>query len=159
MEKINRREQLLNELQDLEESKPEKVEDLAIQKTDADKTDEEDDEPQTIVKAKKPRTEAQKKVFEKAKETARLNAEKRKAEREAKAKEEQKAIEEKLVKKAIALKKKQIKEQAILDNIEDDETPLIEIEKIVKELPAKFKKATKQEAPAQTANPPRYIFF
>jgi hypothetical protein len=159
MEKISRKEQLLKELRELENEKPEQLEDLGIQKTDADKTDDEDDEPQTITRAKKPRTEAQMKAFEKAKEKAKLNADKRKAEREAKAKEEQKAIEEKLVKKAVSLKKKQIKEQAILDKIEDDDTPLVEIEKIVKELPAKFKKAVKQDLPVQTPKPFPYIFY
>ena len=156
MEKISRKEQLLKELRDLENAKPEEVEDLG--KPDAVVEDEEDDEPQTITRAKKPRTEAQMKAFEKAKEKARINADNRKAEREAKAKEEQKAIEEKLVKKAISLKKKQIKQQAVLDNIEDDDTPLPEIEKIVKELPAKFKKAVRQELPAPP-KPPAYIFF
>jgi hypothetical protein len=156
MEKLNRKEQLLKELRDLENEKPEEVEDLG--KPDADKTDDEDDEPQTITRAKKPRTEAQMKAFEKAKEKARLNAETRKAEREAKAKEEQKAIEEKLVKKAISLKKKQIKQQAVLDQIEDDDTPLPEIEKIVKELPAKFKKSVKQELPIPEPKP-KYIFY
>jgi hypothetical protein len=155
MEKLSRKEQLLKELQDLENAKPEESEDLG--KTDADKTDDEDDEPQSITRAKKPWTEAQMKAFEKAKEKARLNADKRKAEREAKAKEEQKLIEDKLVKKAISLKKKQIKQQAVLDNIEDDDTPLVEIEKIVKELPAKFKKAVKQEAPTPKQSP--YVFF
>ncbi len=156
MEKLNRKEQLLKELRDLENEKPEEVEDLG--KSDAEKTDDEDDEPQSITRAKKPRTEAQMKAFEKAKEKARLNAEKRKAEREAKAKEEQKAIEEKLVKKAISLKKKQIKQQAILDQIEDDDTPLPEIEKIVKELPAKFKRSVKQELPIPETKP-KYIFY
>jgi len=156
MEKLNRKEQLLKELRDLENEKPEEVEDLG--KPDADKTDDEDDEPQSITRAKKPRTEAQMKAFEKAKEKARLNAETRKAERETKAKEEQKAIEEKLVKKAISLKKKQIKQQAVLDQIEDDDTPLPEIEKIVKELPAKFKKSVKQELPIPEPKP-KYIFY
>ena len=137
MEKISRREQLLKELQDLENSKPE---DLGIQKDKETDDEAEDEPPQTTTKAKKPRTEAQMKAFEKAKETARLNAEKRKAERDAVADAERKAVEEKLVKKAIALKKKQIKQQAVLDEIEDDDTPLPEIERIVK---AKSKKPVK----------------
>lgn len=156
MEKISRKEKLLKELQDLENEKVEEPEDLGIQRTE---TDEEDNEPQTITRAKKPRTEAQMKAFEKAKEKARINAENRKAEREAKAQEERKEIEEKLVKKAIALKKKQIKQQAILDNIEDDDTPLPEIDKIVKQLPAKFKKSVKQDLPTQLPNSPKFIFY
>jgi hypothetical protein len=155
MEKLSRKEQLLKELRDLENAKPEEVEDLG--KSDGVADDDDDDEPQTITRAKKPRTEAQMKAFEKAKEKAKLNADKRKAEREAKALEERKAIEDKLVKKAISLKKKQIKQQAVLDEIEDDDTPLPEIEKIVKELPAKFRKPVKQEMPVPKPNP--YIFF
>lgn len=154
MEKISRREQLLKELQELEDAKPE---DLGVQKgKETDDEEEEEEQPKTIPKAKKPRTEAQMKAFDKAKETARLNAEKRKAEREAVAQAERKAMEEKLVKKAIALKKKQIKEQAILDEIEDDDTPLPEIEKIVK---AKKVRQPVKELPAQNIPPSPYIFF
>jgi hypothetical protein len=160
MDKKSRKEQLLKELQDLENAKPEEPEDLAIQKDrDAAEDDEPDQPPDTIVKAKKPRSEAQMKAFERAKETARINAEKRKAERDTKAKEEQKAIEDKLVKKAIALKKKQIKQQAVLDEIEDDDTPLPEIEKIVKQVPAKFKKAVSVPMEQPKPEPPKYIFF
>lgn len=137
-DKKSRKEQLLKELQDLENEKVEEVEDLGIQRRkDAVEEEAIEDEPKPVLRVKKPRTEAQIKAFEKAKETARLNAEKRKTERDLVAQQEQKVVEEKLVKKAIAVKKKQIKKQAILDEIEDDDTPLEEIEKIVKKLPAR----------------------
>lgn len=46
-----------------------------------------------------------------------------------------KLIEDKIVKKAVSIKKKQIKKQTVLDDISDDETPLEEINKIVQKLP------------------------
>lgn len=154
--KLSKKERLLKELQELENDNLEEPEDLAIQRGKGD--DDEVEKKETITKAKKPRTEAQLKAFEKARENARLNAEKRKAERETKALEERKIVEEKLVKKAIALKKKQIKKAAILDEISDDETSLVEIEKIVKQLPAKTKSKTAVELPAKK-EPNPYIFF
>ena len=154
--KLSKKERLLQELRDLENTEPEEPEDLAILRGKGD--EEEKEEPKSITKAKKPRTEAQMRAFEKAKETARLNAEKRKAEREMKAEEERKIIEEKLVKKAIAVKKKQIKQQAVLDEISDDDTPIEAIEKIVKKLPAKEKREA-VVLPAEKKEPPKYIFY
>jgi hypothetical protein len=157
-DKKSRKEQLLKELQDLENEKLEGSEDLGIQRgKDAVEEEAIEDEPQPVLRVKKPRTDAQIKAFEKAKETARLNAEKRKAERDLVAQQEQKVVEEKLVKKAIAVKKKQIKKQAILDEIEDDDTPLEEIEKIVKKLPAK-KVVKEVNLPTRTAPSP-YTFY
>ncbi len=93
------------------------------------------------------------KTFEKARETARVNAEKRKAERDVRAEEERKLMEEKIVKKAISLKKKQIKQQAVLDEISDDDTPIEKIKEIIKKLPHK----TKIEEPKK--EPPKYRFY
>lgn len=154
--KLSKKERLLKELKDLENDNLEEPEDLGIQRGKED--DDEVEKKESITKAKKPRTEAQLKAFEKARENARLNAEKRKAEREAKALEERKIVEEKLVKKAIALKKKQIKKAAVLDEISDDETPMVEIEKIVKQLPAKTRSKTAVELPVEK-KPNPYIFF
>jgi hypothetical protein len=44
--------------------------------------------------------------------------------------DEQKLKEEKIVKKAIAIKKKQIKKNAVLDEISDDDTPLEKIKEV-----------------------------
>jgi len=80
--------------------------------------------PADKVPTKKPRTEAQIKAFatclEKKKEKAKLRAE------EAKrlAEYDKKALEEKVVAKAISIKKKQIKKQIVLDEISDDDTPI-----------------------------------
>lgn len=159
MEKKSRREILLKELQELEDAKPEEAEDLGVQREkDAVEKVEVVEKAESVARAKKPRTAAQLAVFERARETAKINAEKRKAERDAKADEERKAVEEKLVKKAISVKKKQIKQQAILDEISDDETDLVEIEKIVKRLPSKSK-GKPVELPAEKSKPSPYIFF
>ncbi len=120
--------QLLQELLDLENEKVEDLEEVIEPKIDEDV-----DKGETIeaVKVKKPRTQKQLEAFERAKAIRDANAKKRKEEAERKAEEERKLIEEKLVKKAISLKKKQIKKQAVLDSISDDETPLEEIKKAV----------------------------
>jgi predicted ribonuclease YlaK len=154
--KLSKKERLLKELQELETEDVEEPEDLGIQRGKEDI--EVAQTTESITKVKKPRTEAQLKAFEKARENARLNAEKRKAEREIKALEERKEVEEKLVKKAISIKKKQIKQQAVLDEISDDDTPLIEIQKIVKQLPSKTRSKTALELPLKK-EPSPYIFF
>ena len=59
-------------------------------------------------------------------------------------------LEDKVVKKAISIKKKQIKKEAILDEISDDETPIQKIKEIAK----------KKNHPAsqQVETKPQYIF-
>jgi hypothetical protein len=49
--------------------------------------------------------------------------------------EKKKEIEEKIVQKAISIKKKQIKKEEILDEISDDDTPLEKIKSIIKKKP------------------------
>lgn len=61
--------------------------------------------------------EMQKKLIEQQKQLEMLN---------------KKLFEEKIVKKAVAVKKKQIKRDAVLDEISDDETPIEQIKKIQK---------------------------
>lgn len=88
---------------------------------------EDDSTPLQAVKPKKPQTEAQKAA------TARMRAklaekyEKLRAEKAIAAEEYKKQVEEKVVKKAIAIKKKQIKKQMVLDEISSDDEPLEEI--------------------------------
>ena len=153
--KEQRKVRLLKELQDLEMDNIEDLEDSSILRGKGDDETKEPDETITAVKPKqkKPRTEAQMKTFEKARATAALNAETRKAERDVRAEEERKLMEEKIVKKAISLKKKQIKQQAVLDEISDDDTPIEKIKEIVKKLPHK----TKIEEPKK--EPPKYRFY
>jgi hypothetical protein len=153
--KEQRKLRLLKELQDLEIVETDDVEDLAILRGKGDIEPKEKNK--TISGNKKPRTEAQIKTFEKARETARLNAEKRKTERDMRAEEERILMEEKVVKKAISLKKKQIKQQAVLDEISDDDTPIEKIKEIVKKLPKKGL-PTAVELPAKR-EPPKYRFY
>lgn len=112
---------------------------------------------ETIIAAKKPRTEKQIAVFERAKETARINAENRKIVAEMRAKEQQELTDKKIVQKAISIKKREIKRQAILDSVDDDDTPLEEIKKIVS-LPAK-KSLIKEVILPPPVEKPKYIFI
>lgn len=129
-----KKKELLQELLDLEDKTTEHLEESYD-----NKNDKQDEKPETIndkeinepiTKPKKPRTEKQLEAFEKAKQIRDANALKRKEERLKKEEEERKQNEEKLIKKAIALKKKQLKKQAILDEISDDDTPIQKIKKI-----------------------------
>ena len=60
-------------------------------------------------------------------------------------------IEQKIVKKAVSIKKKQIKKEALLEEISDDETPMEKIKEIAKK--------KNHPAPQQPVNTePQYIF-
>jgi len=111
---------------------------------------------ETIIAVKKPRSEKQVAVFLKAKEAARVNAENRKIVADLRAKEQQEITDKKIVQKAISIKKREIKRQAILDSVDDDDTPLEEIKKIVS-LPAK-KSLIKEVVLPPPVEKPKYIF-
>ena len=103
------------------------------------KEESEDDEdeilPIEIQKPRKPRSEKQIEQFKKVVETKMNNASERKKLAEVKAVVDKQELEEKLVKKAIAVKKKQIKKQKIIDDISDEEKeddPVIQKMKPVK---------------------------
>ena len=66
------------------------------------------------------RSESQKEAMRKALETKARNAEARKRLRETEEIEEKKKLQEKLVAKAIAIKKKQIKKEKAIDEIDDE---------------------------------------
>jgi hypothetical protein len=66
-------------------------------------------------------------------EKRRLEKPMREEQKQKQKEEERKQLEEKIVKKAISIKKKQIKKQAILNDISDDETPIEVIQKIRKQ--------------------------
>jgi hypothetical protein len=107
--------------------------------------------PRTIAHVKKERTEAQKEATRRMIEARDKNRAERpsvtKVKQDLKAIREQEIAELKaqavkdyqdsLVKKAISIKKKQIKKKAELDEISDDDTPIEDIKKIVKRLPSK----------------------
>ena len=117
--------------------------------------------PRTQPAVKKERTEAQKEATRRMLEAR----DKKRAERPSVAavKQDLKALREQqieelkaqavkeyqdsLVKKAISIKKKQIKKQVQLDEISDDDTPIEEIRKITKKLPAKVSNPTPRSLP------------
>lgn len=88
------------------------------------------DKEETITKPKKQLTEKQLEALKKGQATRDANIKKRKEEAQRIADEEKKKLEEKIVKKAISIKKKQIKKQSALDEIEDDETPIQKIKEL-----------------------------
>lgn len=95
----------------------------------AEESDPEEEEEEEEPPAKKrTRTPAQIKAFERCLEIKREKAAKRLADAKKLAAFEKAALEEKVVAKAISIKKKQIKKQSALDEISDDDTP---IEKVV----------------------------
>jgi len=104
---------------------------------------------------KKPRSEAQKLAFVRARKIKMTNAENRKIVADLAAKEQLKVYEEKVVKKAIAIKKREVKKHAGLDKIPDDDTPLEEITAISKSKP---KQAVKTEDKPILPIPVKYIF-
>jgi hypothetical protein len=88
-------------------------------------------------KEKKPRSQKQIEQFERIKAIRDAN---RKARAEQKAIEEEqqkKEMEDKIVKKAISIKKKQILKQKVLDEISDEETPVEDVKKIIKPIGTK----------------------
>lgn len=99
-------------------------------------------------KQKRIMNEKQLEGMKKGRETlARLNAEKKakRLEEEAEAKRQ---LEDKIVSKAISIKKKQLKKEIVLDDISDDETPIEEIKQKVKAQPAPKVKTTAPPTPA-----------
>ena len=89
---------------------------------------------------------------------AQKNAE-RKAQREAEEAERKKQLEEKVVNKAISIKKKQLKQEIALDEISDDDTPIEEIKQKViakKQVPTS-KQTVKYQQPTPPPTPPPQI--
>lgn len=141
------RKQILQELLDLEDSKVEEVEKPTLIPDPATVPDTENTD--CITRAKKPRSAKQLEAFDKAKAIRDANAAQRKKDAADKAEEERKLIESKLIKKAIALKKKQIKKQAVIDEISDDDTPIEKIKEI----------ATKQTDHKADASVPKEVLI
>lgn len=119
----------------------------------------EDDEPlqasKEIPKApcelpKKPKrvlNEAQLEGMKKGRDALALKNAEKKAQREADEAERKRQLEEKVVSKAISIKKKQLKQEIALDDISDDDTPIEEIkQKVV---------AKKQTVPQVKQSTPR----
>ena len=98
---------------------------------------------------------------EKQLEAMRLGREKRdqqiKLRREAEEQEkatQKKLLEDKIVKKAISIKKKEIKKSTLLDEISDDDTPIEEIKTAIKAKPIPKQVVTQAPPKAQPPPPP-----
>lgn len=112
---------------------------------------------QEIIKQKKPRTPAQIEAFKKVVAIREENRLKRKAEQEEEKKQFEKYKEDLIVKKAISIKKKQLKEIKPLQNIPDDETPIEEIKKKIQ--PTPVIKKEQPPAPVQQIKPIKPTFY
>ena len=110
-------ERLKKELEELDTPEPIKEPVVELIKEDSD----DEPEPEIQKKPTRPRTAKQIEQFKKVVESKMRNAEERKKKAEIKAVEDKQELEEKLVKKAIAVKKKQIKKQKIIDDISEEE--------------------------------------
>lgn len=95
---------------------------------------------------KKPRTENQKNAFKAIIEKRDANRGARKAEKETVAIVTKEKIDQKIVKKAVSLKKKEIIQQAVLDDISSDDDIPLEIIQKLKEKQQKRKQATVSKA-------------
>lgn len=104
-------------------------------------------------KPKRERTDGQKRAFEKARAQAHHNAQLRLQEKTKLAEQMNKEYEEKLLKKAIAIKKKEIREKAKLEAISDDDTPMEKIKQISTKL------ETKKQPPVPDIPQPKYKFL
>lgn len=106
-------------------------------------------------KPRPPKTSAQLATVAKMLEAKRKNAELRRLEREADEAEHKKKLQEKIVKTAIKIKKKQIKQEKIIENADTDgeEDDIEEIKKVVK------KRAVIKETVYTPAPAPRFSFI
>lgn len=103
----------------------------------------------------KPRTENQLASLAKGRENRKNNIKSITEAKKLKQEEDKKLREEKIVKKAIAIKKKQIKKESILDDVSDDETPVEEIIKTIKKKVQPVPQTVPQPVP-QSAS--RFVF-
>ena len=127
------------DLQDLEDLNTEEVvAEKPLQKLKVKKNE-------TIIevekKTKKEKTPKQIEAFNKAREKMLDNLKVRKEKQDEEAVIKRIELENKIVSKAIAIKKKEIKKKAILDEIGDDDTSIEKIKKIAKKISTKEAKA------------------
>ena len=155
------------------------MEDLDILENSLDFVESETEEPTPLLAKKEPKkrkpTPKQLEVLEKAREKMIMNAREKKIKKqledEAIEKEVQrrlneykKGVEEKIVRKAIAIKKKEIMKQAVLDEIEDDDTPMEKVVQVAKlgNRPQTTGKKNLEPTPPTTPSPPptkKYIYL
>ena len=108
------------------------------------------------VKIKKPRSQAQIDAFVKVRAKRDENRVARLKTKEDDAVVQKAQIEEKIVKKAVRIRKKQIVREAVLDDISDEDIPVEIVKKLVKKYP---KKAVVPVAPAPAAVKQAIVFI
>lgn len=108
------------------------------------------------------KSEKQLESFKRAREKRMENIERRKREVEELERQAKEELDKKIVSKAISIKKKLIKQNAELDAVSDDDTPLEEVMKIAKKKPAqpatiqKPKAVKRQVSIAEPQTEPQY---
>jgi hypothetical protein len=150
MSKIAKKQQLLQELLQLENEDLGDVGEPKVPPTTPSlksplQDESESDEEKPITRPKKKLTDKQLEALKKGQEKRNENRERNRLIKEQQEEEERKVIEAKLVKKAIAIKKKQIKKQAVIDEISDDETGKPTVSPVPPSLPLQKEKAQKTE--------------
>ena len=113
-------------------------------------------------KVKRVQTEAQKLNTQKMREKLKEKQELLRKEKIAQDELMKAKLEEKIINKAISIKKKQIKKEVILDEISDDETPLQEIKNTIKNKKVIYAHLPPPEnifsKPIEQVYKPKYIF-
>jgi len=107
-------------------------EDLKVE--DVSSEEEVEVKPKREYKPRPPKTEKQLEAFQKAIATRDANAKKRKEAAEKMLAQSKKEMEDKVVKKALSIKKKQIKAQLALEEISDDDEPIEVVKQKVKKV-------------------------
>ena len=118
------------------------------------------------IKAKKPRSQKQIEQFERIRAIRDANRKARAEEKALQEAQNKKELEDKIVKKAISIKKKQILKQKVLDEVSDDETPIEEVKEIAKSTPQRLpekttlreKEISNHQLKEQNINNPRFFF-
>ena len=114
--------------------------------------DDELSDEETVEKPKPKRTQKQIEAFQKVRDKKMQNAKLRQEEKKLKDEEDRKELEAKIIKKAVAIKKKQIKKQTVLEEISDDDTPIEVIKEMKKNIIDKLPKEIKPEKPKPKFN-------
>ena len=124
----------------------EEIEALELKLNSVDLTDENNIKPLEIIKKKKVLSQKQLDVLANAREKLKAKNSERTAKKKLEAdaieseiqsrlSQYKEGLENKIVKKAISIKKRQIKKEAVLDEISDDDTPIQKIKQIAKKIP------------------------
>lgn len=113
-----------------------------------------------ITKPKRQLTEKQLEALKRGQEKRDENARLRKDAAEKKAAEDKLKLEQKIVKKAISIKKKELKRQAALDAVSDDDTPVEKIKEAVEGTKGSLRNPPlPQQPPAPVRTGPIIRFF